>query len=235
VSLVTVPDEESVAPAFFLAFLFYTLSATLITFMTRHRELALSVFLATLLFSSPGLFAYTASLTDNDVREAYFFGQRHDASVGHFFDQYEKALPVPASGFYVRAIGIRTPYSQAVWRSFERGSTYTLGRARKDYAARPDVIQVVVWVTVPNAYAPPVNDPASDVAARFTLELSQGHVLHPLAVPPPIPEMADNSLAGVQISAEYDVRDVSSAPARVTVKGPQGSPAFADFDLSRLR
>ncbi|HMD32111.1 MAG TPA: hypothetical protein VKG84_09380 [Candidatus Acidoferrales bacterium] len=205
---------------------------------------ALATLIATaILLSSPPLRGYDKHLTENDVREAYFFGQRHDQSVGQFFNRYERKTSGEGSDPHVRAIGIRTPYSSVVLRSYGNGNTYHEQRAQRDYAAKANLFEVAVWVNVPfdfpvNPKDPSLSRAANEIAKLFKVELTQGETAVPVKFTmPALPEAQTEggNITGVQIYIEYDVRDVASAPAHVRVTGPEGLTAAADFDLSTLR
>jgi len=194
---------------------------------------------AALFLIAPALRGYVKHLSDDDVREAYLFGQRHDATVGHFFDQYEKTLVQTGSGPQVRAIGVRTPYSAAVLRSYEGANTYTARKAQTDFAAQPNVFEVVVWIDVPLAYPVRSKDVSlAGLARSFRVEASQEQPVVPLnpAIPPAFQVNAvSDSITGIVLRVDYDVHNVASASLRVQVTGPDDKVVSANFDLNSLR
>ena len=196
---------------------------------------------AALLLDAPPVHGYNRHLSESDVREAYLFGQRHDQSVGRFFDPYETKIPGRSSEPHVRAIGVRTPYSSAVLRSYKGGNTYSAQRAQTDYGAKADVFEVVVWIDIPVAYALSPQDQLTGPTAllkELNVELSQDQRIAPLkATVPPVFERGGDTgtVSGAELHFEYDVRDVTSAPARVQVTGPDGQGVSATFDLGNLR
>jgi hypothetical protein len=210
----------------------------------RHASLKGSCTLALAVLSAaaflvvpPPVHGYNRHLGESDVREAYLFGQRHDLTVAKFFDQYEKKIPPASSAPHVRAIGVRTPYSSVVLRSYQGGSTYTAQRAQADFEAKANIFEIAVWIDIPPRYAANPKDVSmSALAKSFQIELSQGRTIAPLNVAiPPVIEDSGDSISGMALRVEYDVRDVASAPARVKVTGPGAQTVSADFDLTSLR
>ena len=201
----------------------------------RHRPL-IAVLAAVFLLIPPPLHGYAGHLSDGDVREAYFFGQRHDLSVARFFEPYEKKIVGARSGPHVRAIAVRTPYSSVVLRSYKGGSTYTAHRAQTEFAARANVFEVVFWIDIPLSPRDALLNPIS-LLKEFKVELSQEQLISPVnAVVPAFLEKDDSGgVIGAEVHVEYDARDLTSAPVRVQVTNASGQTASADFDLVKLR
>ena len=206
-----------------------------------RRLLALFGVLVILL--NPALLSgYHRHLSEDDVREAYLFGQRHDLRVGKFFDAYEKRFTPAANEPSVRAIGVRTPYSAAVLRSYKGGNTYSPQQAWKDYTERAGVFEVVVWIDIPfrnPALQTRAVDPTVAIQQMFTVEFSsQERVLaaqKTLAVPQYYSGGDSSALTGVDMHFEYDVQGVASAMIRIQVTSQSGKTVTADFDLAALR
>ena len=152
-------------------------------------------------------------------------------------------FPNAAPGMHVNRISIRTPYCSVVINSFERGSIYSLTRAREDYAANPYPFIAVVYVSTP--FAAQLNpsdlaDPRGRFWKQFDIELSQGGRIAPGSMKSqPLYSLGaatdTSAIVGAQINIEYDVRDVASKTIRVQVTGPDNRPVAADFDLDKLR
>ena len=209
-------------------------------FRTKHRRalpalVFVAAFLPTAFLTAPPLAAYRHHLSQDDVRDAYLFGQVHDLRVAHFFDSYEKPVPVPATPreAYVTAIGVRTPYAAAVLRSYLRGNSYTSQRAWKDFSARAALLEVVVWVQ----YLIAAPRPAP--LRLFTVKLiSEDHVVSYQATavyPRCIGDDGGVTSCGVEMRFDYDVDQVSSAPVRIEVTDRDDRTVSAEFDLSSLR
>lgn len=200
---------------------------------------------AAFLLTPPNLAAYTRHLSEDDVREAYFFGQRHDLRVAKFFDAYEKQFTSPskprAGEAYVRAIGVRTPYSSAVLHSYQAGNTYTSAQAWKDYKARESVFEVVVWVTfgATNSAQTNLADYSGLIRQMFPVRFeSQDRALAQQRTDLQLEYFGggDSSiLSGAEMHFEYVVQEVASGHARIEVTGPEGMKTIAEFDLADLR
>jgi hypothetical protein len=67
----------------------------------------LSIVMAALLVS-PASFGFQSPLSDESIREAYFLGQRHDAS---FLTDYIKFFPLPKTGPHISSVTFLTPPS----------------------------------------------------------------------------------------------------------------------------
>ena len=203
----------------------------------------LAAFLAAAsLFIPPPLGAYHRHLSEDDVREAYLFGQRRGLSVGKFFDAYEKRFTYTANEPSVRAIGVRSPYAAVVLRSHQGGNTYSAQQAWKDYTERARVFEVVIWIDIPFRSPVPQNrafDPAVGIQQMFTVELnSQEQVLasqKALLMPQYFPGGDFSTLSGAEMHIEYDVQSVASDTARIQVTSKAGKTVTADFDLAALR
>jgi hypothetical protein len=96
----------------------------------------LSIAMAALLVS-PASFAFQSPLSDESVREAYFLGQRHDAS---FLTNYIKFLPPPKAGPYISSITFLTPFAQ-----FAQFSTNYVGNYSAQQALRRDLSHQFLW------------------------------------------------------------------------------------------
>jgi hypothetical protein len=186
--------------------------------------------------------AYSRHLSEDDVREAYFFGQRHDLRVAKFFDAYEKKFRPSANEPSVRAIGVRTPYGAAVLRSYQAGSTYSEQRAWKDYTERERIFEVVIWIDIP-AGNPLQQANALDLTLPllklFTVKLSsQERILasrKTVLVPQYFGGSDSSVLTGAEMHFEYDVQDVASAMASIQVTSQTEKTVTAEFDLAGLR
>jgi hypothetical protein len=216
---------------------------------TRTFLRPLAIALAMLWLTPQSLSAYLQQLTEENVAEAYALGQRRDSQTGAFFNRYEKTFTGPhskgprSSGPQVRAVSVRTPYSLAVWRSYQGAATYTLPKAQADYQASANKLEVVVWIDVPMRYAQNLaglQGPAAEFWRSFTVELSQENKIAARRVSGQQNVFSGDTggvavAATAEVHAEYDFRDVASAPVRVVVTGPDGRKVSAEFDLEKLR
>jgi len=210
---------------------------------SRLRGLS-AVFTAAVVLFAPSLLpAYQRHLSEDDVREAWLFGQRHDLRVARFFDAYEKKVahhgkPGDPS---VRAIGVRTPYSAAVLRSYQGGNMYSGPQAWKDYTSAARTFEVVVWVDYPiNSLAQSnIADPAPLVRNTFAVKVTSRDRELASAKTTVVPQyfggFDSSTLTGAELHLEFDVRDVASAVLRIEVSNRLDSTLSAEFDLADLR
>lgn len=119
--------------------------------MPSSLRSCLAMFAASLLFV-PFLSAFQSPLSDEDIREAYFLGQRRDESTADFFISYLKTLPPPKSGAYISEVEVYTPYSQLVQWSLLHSVGYSAQQAKKDYRATSDSIYVRVRIDFTATY-----------------------------------------------------------------------------------
>src|SRR5216684_5476945 len=93
-----------------------------------------SVLTAALLLT-PSSFAFDSPLSDQAVREAYFLGQRHDAS---FLSKYIKFLPTPKTGPHISSVTFLTPFAQLAQLSEHRIGSYSAQQARLDHLGQEE-------------------------------------------------------------------------------------------------
>ena len=110
-----------------------------------------SVFALGLLFV-PFSSAFQSPLSDEDIRDAYFLGQRNDEATARVFLSYLKTLPPPKSGPYVSEVEVYTPYSQLVERSRLHSVGYSAQQAGKDYRATSDSLFVRIRINFTSTY-----------------------------------------------------------------------------------
>jgi len=108
--------------------------------------------LAAVLFLVPCSSAFQSPLSDEDIRDAYFLGQRHDETTANLFFAYLKTLPPPKSGPHVSEVEIYTPYSQLVERSRLHSVGYSAQQAKQDYRATSDSIFVRIRIDFTSTY-----------------------------------------------------------------------------------
>src|SRR5205807_9627549 len=91
--------------------------------------------LAAVLFLVPCSSAFQSPLSDEDIRDAYFLGQRHDESTANLLFACIKTLPPPTSRPHVSELEIYTPSSQLVERSRAHSVGYSGQQAKQPYRA----------------------------------------------------------------------------------------------------
>ena len=208
----------------------------------------LAILAAALLMTSVA-FAFSAPLSDEAVREAYFLGQRRDDRTAQFLETYRRYSPVPKSGPHVLVIELFTPYAQAVEASSKHGTGYSAQQARQDYQARGDSLRVGVYVRYTPTYGPgfpysPNKVPGQtgtwkDFQVRLELngETRESRSVRYEGTPMGTGggKGGGSRSTGFIVWQEYDASNSSFTDATVEVDTPDGQHVVAPFDLSRLR
>src|ERR1700746_845831 len=97
----------------------------------------LAVFAAGLLFV-PFSSAFQSPLSEQLVREAYFFGQRHDGTYPRLLGKYMKFLPRPQTGPYIASMAFSTPFLQMVAYADAYVRNYSAQQAQIDYRSKAE-------------------------------------------------------------------------------------------------
>jgi len=208
------------------------------------RWLAALLAAASLLIPPP-LGAYHRHLSEEDVREAYLLGQRHDARRGEFFSGYEKAFATPQEmGEFISAVAVRTPYALAVFRSAAAHGHYTAQQAWQDYVADADRFEVIVWMdySYGNKSGEKNEAPVTNESRRgFFMEVKQVRdgVERTLVPRESYSEygndIIDAYLPGYHLHAEYSLADIDSSVLKVEATIPSGKKVTVLFNLEKLR
>jgi hypothetical protein len=189
---------------------------------------SLAILAAALLMTSIA-FAFSAPLSDEAVREAYFLGQRRDDRTAQFLETYRRYFPVPESGPHVFVVELFTPYAQAVEASSKHGAGLSAQQARQDYQARGDSLRVGVYVRYTSTYGPGFPYSPDKVPGQtgtwkdFQIRLMLNG------------ETLCSRPTGFIVWQEYDASNLASTDATIEIDTPDGQHVVAPFDLSRLR
>ncbi len=179
--------------------------------------------------------AYDFPLSNQEVREAYFLGQRRDDSTAKFLTPYFKRLPATKAPWQVAEIEVRTPYQQVVLRSRQSLPGYSAQQAWEEYRKR--VPQVVVRIYLATAITQLVV--REDAWRQFKFRVEQGKEIWPAVITGwPVYFFAEQGLprlVGAEVYLELDAAKISSGPLRVEASSPDGQVSSVEFDLSRLR
>jgi hypothetical protein len=213
----------------------------------------LAMFIAALLLVQPAL-AVQSPLSEQAVREAYFFGQRHDGTYERLLEKYMKFLPPPQTGPYISSIAFLTPFIQLVDHS-SRQFNYSAQQAQLDHRRQGvEIIQIFVEIQLTESYGrlipisanPRTNSP-SDFAVRphdfwkdFGVRIYDGD--KELA-PTDSHGHANSScgrrgpciLTGATLEFDFPADAFLSDTATVEAVPPEGDPVAVDFDVNRLR
>jgi hypothetical protein len=214
---------------------------------SRARRLA-ALLGAWLVLLPPPLAAYRKRLTQEEVTEAYYLGQRHDAQLGAFFDRYQRNLPVPReSGDYVSSVVIRTPFALAVLRSYSAIGHYTAQDAWRDYLAASNEFEVIAYLdySYGNNSAPATEPPvARDSVRGYYVQVKQwrDNEEHTLVAQDSHFERdiigllgGDTMPAAIPLHATFRVQDIESSDLTVEVTIPSGRRVVVTYNLQDLR
>ena len=209
----------------------------------------LSIGMAALLVS-PASFAFQSPLSDESIREAYFLGQRHDAS---FLTDYIKFLPPPKTGPHISSVTFLTPFAQLTQLSSKYVGNYSAQQARLDHRGQEESVKITVEIYLTNSYGALIPNPAASQTRSSALiprpydfwkdfrvlvytgsqilspSASGGHSLYRGGRNGPRRPM------GAAVDLEFAANAFTSDFVTVQVVPPEGAPVSVDFDLTRLR
>ncbi len=209
----------------------------------------LSIGMAALLVS-PASFAFQSPLSDESIREAYFLGQRHDAS---FLTDYIKFLPPPKTGPHISSVTFLTPFAQLTQLSSKYVGNYSAQQARLDHRGQEESVKITVEIYLTNSYGALIPNPAASQPHSSALiprpydfwkdfrvlvyngsqilspSASGGHSLYRGGRNGPRRPM------GAAVDLEFPANAFTSDFVTVQVVPPEGAPVSVAFDLTRLR
>jgi hypothetical protein len=216
----------------------------------RHVFRAFVSFLVALCVTLPSS-AFDVPLSDEAVREAYFLGQRHDAS---FLAKYIKFLPLPKTGPHISSITFLTPFARFAQFSGNYVGNYSAQQALLDHRGEEETVKITVEVYLTNSYGALIATPAGsrsrssstlqprpyDFWKDFRVQVYSGRQLlspsdlsgHPLYR---CGRFGPCRPRGAAIDLEFPANAFTSDSATIEVLPPEGDPVSVDFDLTRLR
>src|ERR1700716_1674227 len=101
----------------------------------RHLFRVFTSFLVALCVTLPAS-PIDTPLSDEAVREAYFLGQRHDAS---FLTNYIRFLPAPKTGPHTSSVTFLTPFVKLAQLSDRHLGSYSAQQARLDHLGQEEI------------------------------------------------------------------------------------------------
>lgn len=191
--------------------------------------------------------AFVYPLSEEAIREAYFFGRSTDRQkVVEFLRQYTRRFQPQNAGPGVWEIELHTPYEQVVLRSWENWAGYSAQQAQIDYAAQPGLIKVRVFLFVgggdpgsANLYSDSqgrILDRRENFWREFRFRLTQEHVIEPGKLEgKPLYSRRGRGLSGAEVWLEIDAEKLAPRKTRVEVIAPDGQTVVAEFDLGALQ
>jgi hypothetical protein len=189
-------------------------------------------------------------LSDEAVREAYFLGQRHDAS---FLANYIKFLPLPKTGPHISSVTFLTPFAQLTQFSSRYVGNYSAQQAQLDHRGRNESVKVTVEIYLTNSYGALIANPAAsspgssaliprpnDFWKDFRIQVYNGRqILSPSdSEGRPLYRCGRYGPCrprGAAVDLEFPAGAFTSDFVNVQVIPPEGAPISVDFDLTRLR
>jgi hypothetical protein len=214
--------------------------------MTHSPIRLIASTLAGALLLTCAAFAFDTPLSDEAVREAYFLGQRHDAS---FLTNYIKFLPPPKTGPHISSVTFLTPFAQLAQLSEHRIGSYSAQQARLDHLGQEEFVRITVEIYLTASYGALIPNPDGSPALiprpydfwrDFRVQvyngnqivspsLSGGHALYRCG------RFGHCRPMGAALELEFSAEVFTSDSATIQVLPPEGEPASVDFDLIRLR
>jgi hypothetical protein len=204
-----------------------------------------SIFIAVLLLT-PASVAFDFPLSDEAVREAYFLGQRHDAS---FLINYIKFLPPPKTGPHISSVTFLTPFAQLAQLSDHRIGSFSAQQARLDHLGQNEFVKITVEIYLTASYGALIPNPdgSPDLIPRpydfwkdFRVQVYNGNQIVSPALSGGHPLYRCGRFGhcrpmGAALELEFPAETFTSDSATIQIRPPEGDPVSAGFDLTRLR
>jgi len=195
--------------------------------------------------------AFENPLSDEAVREAYFLGQRHDAS---FLTNYIKFLPLPKTGPHISSVTFLTPFARLTQSSSNYVGNYSAQQARLDHLGQEEIVEIIVEIRLTPSYGAFISSPLSsrsssppDFTPRSSLFWKDFHVQiydgDQSLSPADFDGHANHScgrrgpcvMTGATLKFEFPADAFTSDSATIHIDPPEGDPVSVEFDLTRLR
>lgn len=199
--------------------------------------------LVVILLAASSVFAYEYLLSTEDIRTAYFIGNRGDVTTAEFLEQYTRRFPAPDNGPRIGMIQLLTPYAQVVERA-EQALNYYPPDAVQEFLGKPGDFRLRVQIFFTPTYSAVVKVKGGKITGRaasfwkdFNITLIQGVEIHAMHVTEhPIYSNGEHSRwEGSEVELDYSAATIRSEPVQVKVLGPEASDTRASFDLAKLR
>jgi hypothetical protein len=195
--------------------------------------------------------AFDNPLSDEAVREAYFLGQRHDAS---FLTNYIKFLPLPKTGPHISSVTFLTPFAQLTQSSSNYVGNYSAQQALLDHRGQNESVKITVEIRLTPSYGAFISSPLSsrsssppDFTPRSSLFWKDFHVQiydgDQSLSPADFDGHANHScgrrgpcvMTGATLKFEFPADAFTLDSATIHIDPPEGDPVSVEFDLTRLR
>jgi hypothetical protein len=195
--------------------------------------------------------SFNTPLSDEAVREAYFLGQRHDAS---FLSNYIKFLPLPKTGPHIASATFITPFVKLAQLSDHHLGSYSAQQARLDHLGQEEIVEIIIEIRLTPSYGAFLASPSSSrssspsaLTPRSSLFWKDIHVQiydgDQSLSPSDFEGHANHScgrrgpcvMTGATLKFEFPATAFTSNSATIHIDPPEGDVVSVDFDLIRLR
>ncbi len=216
----------------------------------RRTQRLITCLLVVLCVSLPAS-PFDAPLSDESIRDAYFLGQRHDAS---FMAKYIRFLPPPKTGPNISSVTFLTPFAQLAQLSDRHLGSYSAQQALLDHRGQQESVKITVEIYLTNSYGALIPNPAAsrssssppfiprpyDFWRDFRIQVFDGDkLLSPSdSGGRPISRCGRTGPCrpvGAALDLQFPSSAFTSGFVNIQVIPPEGDPISADFDLTRLR
>ncbi|MHB8754176.1 MAG: hypothetical protein ACYC92_04360 [Candidatus Acidiferrales bacterium] len=201
--------------------------------MSRGQSAAV---LIALLFSAQTALAYDYPLHFEDIRNAFFLGERNNFQTTDRLLQYIHRFTGPQTGrYFVSRISISTPYQQILLRGRQDTPGDSEVQTETDLQTHPLKFIVRVRVEWNAGYPGAKNGPRSpwEFPGGSAIRVAQESEIKPIGVRYES-FYADRIPMGETIELEYDPAKIDSAPLRIRVRKPDGRVLETEFNMSEL-
>jgi hypothetical protein len=214
--------------------------------MTHAQIRLIASTLAGALLLTSAAFALDTPLSDEALREAYFLGQRHDAS---FLSKYIKLLPAPKTGPHVSSVTFLTPFAQLAQLSDHHIGSFSAQQARLDHLGQNEFVKITVEIYLTASYGALIPNPGGSPALiprpydfwkDFQVQVFNGNQIvspslsggHPLYR---CGRFGHCRPMGATLELEFPADVFTSDSANIQVLPPEGPEVSVTFDLPNLR
>lgn len=145
------------------------------------------------LVGASSVLAYDYPLSTEDIRSAYFIGNRRDVTTAEFLERYTRRFPAPGNGPQIGMIQLLSPYAQVVERAKEALDYYPPD-AVQEFLGKPGDFRLRVQIFFTPTYSAVVKVKDGKITGRaasfwkdFNITLIQGVEIHAMRVTQSIP------------------------------------------------
>jgi len=201
--------------------------------VSRGKSLAA---LVVLLFAAQAVRAYQYPLHSEDIRNAFFLGERNNFQTTDRLLQYIHRFVGSQTGrYFVSRISISTPYQQILLRGRRDTPGDSEVQTETDLQTHPLEFIVRVRIEWSAGYSGAKAGPRSpwEFPGGSTVRVAQESGIKPVGVRYES-FYGRRTPMGETIELEYDPAQIDSAPLRIRVRKPDGRFVETEFNMSEL-